>query len=94
MALLVWTIFTCCVIGLFFLSSYYNTSVPDDANAQSVFSTSVFLVILSLFKLTGEVSQYWVLFKASTSKESRDKFDENGVGMLGFLNKEDKKEDT
>ena len=49
----------------------------DDPNMAGVFNTSCFMVMLSLLKLTGEMSKYWVLYNASTL--------ENGKSMLGVF---------
>lgn len=87
MTIFLWSMFTACCSGLIFLSIMYGNIMEDDENAKTVFGTSSILVGLSLFKLTGEVSQYWVLYKASASKENRDKFDEDqkDVGLTGRL---------
>ena len=74
MTIFLWSFFSASAIGLFLMSRLYNDRVLDDENAKAVFSSSAMLVLLSLFKLTGDISQYWVLYTASTSKESRDKF--------------------
>ena len=68
--IILWTFFAISCIGLILLSSLYTRTVPDDPNAQSVFDTSAFLVAFSLFKLTGEVSQYCVMYIASKRAES------------------------
>lgn len=47
------------------LNTLFARTTEGDANAQSVFSTSTFLVGFSLFKLTVEVSRYWVIYRAS-----------------------------
>jgi hypothetical protein len=77
MTVFLWLFYLVFVIGLFLLSRLYNERVSDDENAKSIFSTSSTLVALSLFKLTGDVSQYWVLYVASTSQERRDMFKES-----------------
>ena len=64
--LLMWIFFCISCVGLTLLSVLYARTVPNDPNAQSVFNTSAFLVAFSLFKLTGEVSQYWVQYTAAT----------------------------
>ena len=64
--LFMWIFFSISCVGLVLLSVLYARTVPDDPNAQSVFNTSAFLVAFSLFKLTGEASQYWVQYIAAT----------------------------
>ena len=76
MTIFVWSLFAACSAGLIFLSTMYGRIVKGDENAITVFTTNALLVGLSLFKLTGEVSQYWVLYQASVSQDIRDKFDE------------------
>ena len=87
MTIFLWSMFTACFFGLIFLSTMYGDIMKDDENAKTVFGTNSMLVGLSLFKLTGEVSQYWVLYKASISKENRDKFDDDqkDVGLTDCL---------
>jgi multisubunit Na+/H+ antiporter MnhC subunit len=76
MTLFLWSFFALSVVGLFLFSTLYNATVPDDKSAQAVFTSSAILIVLSLYQLTGSVSQYWVMYKASVSKESRDKYKE------------------
>jgi hypothetical protein len=76
MSIFVWSMFAACSFGLIFLSKMYGDIMKDDENAKTVFVTNSMLVGLSLLKLTGEVSQYWVLYKASVSEDNRKKYDE------------------
>lgn len=90
MTFILWTFFSLAIAGLIFLSVMYGNIVQGDENAKSVFSTNAALVALNLYQLTGEVSQYFVLYKASTSKETREKFDDEGhdpmsIGIHGRI---------
>ena len=84
MTVFLWSLFASCFIGSSFIMTIYSKSVENDEKAIAVFGTSIVLVGLSLFKLTGEVSQYWVLYKASVSQKNRDKFDEDRKHNIGL----------
>ena len=43
-----------------------------DMNAKNVFVSSAVLVAISLYKFTGEVSQYWVLYTVSKKYAKED----------------------
>eukprot|EP00551_Chaetoceros_affinis_P014311 CAMPEP_0203707700 /NCGR_PEP_ID=MMETSP0091-20130426/56584_1 /ASSEMBLY_ACC=CAM_ASM_001089 /TAXON_ID=426623 /ORGANISM="Chaetoceros affinis, Strain CCMP159" /LENGTH=268 /DNA_ID=CAMNT_0050583985 /DNA_START=14 /DNA_END=820 /DNA_ORIENTATION=- len=76
MTIILWGFFAVAVVAIFLIASLYNTQVKDDENAKAVFASSAFLVVLSLFKLTGEVSQYWVKYVTSTLEDAEDQFDQ------------------
>lgn len=84
MTVFLWSLFACCFVGSIFMLTIYSKSVEHDEQAITVFGTNLALVGLSLFKLTGEVSQYWVLYKSSVSQENREKFDEDQKRNVGL----------
>jgi len=67
MTLFLWTIYVGFLIGLYFTAQDYTSKDGIDSNAANVFYTSSFMLALSLLKLTGEISQYWVIYKASSA---------------------------
>lgn len=75
MTILLWALFAFAFLGVYALTVVFNERVVDDTNAMEMFSSSACLVLLALFKLTGEISQYWVLFKASTREDAMEKFE-------------------
>ena len=74
--LMLWGFFAVAVTGFFLIARLYNDQVKDDENAKAVFTSSTFLVIFSLFKLTGDISQYWVKFVTSTVEDADDKMEQ------------------
>lgn len=73
--IVLWSIWVGAAIGLYFLVAEYDKRVNGDVNAVNVFRASAIYVSLCLYKLIGEVSQYWVLYRASTSKDDDPKFE-------------------
>ena len=74
MTIFLWSSYLIAILGLFLLSTSYNKIAEGDENAQAVFLSSATLTGLSLLKLTGEIAQYWVLYTASISSDSRSKY--------------------
>ena len=91
---LLWGSFTIAFIGLIMLNTLFARTAAGDVNAQSVFSTSTFLVGFSLFKLTGEVSRYWVIYRASAfpNENPPDGIEEDADGKKRGVD-DDEKED-
>lgn len=91
---LVWGSFVGICTGLIVTADTFGKKV-DDPNMAGVFNTSCFMVMLSLLKLTGEMSKYWVLYNASTlenAKSMLDVFDggkESGKGSDSSQTKEE-----
>jgi hypothetical protein len=82
MTVFLWAMYAGFLIGLYFMTVIYadklvvQTENGDfvDSNAEHVFNASSFMVALSLLKLTGAISQYWVIYKASFSyKDAKEK---------------------
>jgi hypothetical protein len=73
MTVFLWFSFSTSIVGLFFLSKNYNKIMVEDDNAQAVFFSSAVVTGISLFKLTGEISQYWVKYAASISWDNKKK---------------------
>jgi hypothetical protein len=84
MTVFLWFSFSTSIVGLFFLSKNYNKIMVEDDNAQAVFFSSAVVTGISLFKLTGEISQYWVKYAASiswdTKKELAEKLSTTPLG--------------
>ena len=72
MTVLLWAIFCGFGIGFYFVFLDYHSELEDAAseNAVTVFALSSFLVVISLLKLTGEILQYYVIYKVAKSDES------------------------
>lgn len=66
-----WGVYVAFLAGLYFVAQSYAFKVQD-SQAETVFNTNCCLVGYSLYKLTGEMSQYWVLYKAASSKEAKN----------------------
>jgi len=62
-----WTLFAAICFTLFILAKRYNDLEDTDSTSATTFYVSCLLVILSLIKYTGEISQYWVVYKAVLS---------------------------
>jgi hypothetical protein len=75
MTSILWVTYFFTALGLFFLARLQNSRSGFDENAKAVFNTSAILVALSLYKLIGEISQYWVLYTAATSETADQKFE-------------------
>ena len=73
MTVFIWGSFLSMVIGLSFTANYFAKMV-EDPSASNTFNMSSFLVVLSLLKLTGEISQYWVMYKAAVAKQRLNVF--------------------
>jgi hypothetical protein len=72
MTVFLYSLFLAFCAGLYVTALDFKSKVQD-SNAASVFITSSFLVVLSLLKLTGEISQYWVIYKEiRNEKEEAD----------------------
>jgi len=71
-----WSAYTTALGGLYFLTMKFGELVMDDKikdmNAKNVFVSSAVLVAISLYKFTGEVSQYWVLYTVSKKYAKED----------------------
>ena len=72
--MLVWGSFVGICTGLIVTADTFGRKV-DDPNMAGVFNTSCFMVMLSLLKLTGEMSKYWVLYNASTLENAKSMLD-------------------
>lgn len=64
-----WAFFCISVVGLILFALLFANTVKGDSNAQSVFNTSAFLVVFSLYNFTGEVSKYLVTYTICLKKE-------------------------
>lgn len=73
MTVFLWGSFLLLVIGLGFTANNFAEKV-EDPSASNTFNMSFFLVVLSLLKLTGEISQYWVMYKAAVAKHKLNVF--------------------
>lgn len=101
-----WAFVAASLIGLYFITRMYTENLPqDDVNSIAVFNTSAVLVALALYKLTGEISQYWVSYKSSImctsdpklqklqqKADEREADEENKKGKVGVDDKEDAKD--
>ena len=84
MTVFLWGTFSLLVIGIGFTAINFAEQV-EDPGASNTFNMSSLLVVLSLLKFTGEISQYWVMYKAAMAKEKlhvfkddvEDTFEEN-----------------
>jgi len=54
MTIVLWAFFALAFLGVYALTLAFNERVVDDTNAMEIFSSSACLVLLALFKLTGE----------------------------------------
>lgn len=71
-----WSAYAAALGGLYFLTMKFgelvmNPEMPD-MNAKNVFASSAVLVAISLYKFTGEVSQYWVIYTVSKKYAKED----------------------
>lgn len=80
MTIILWGFFALAVTAVFLIADLYNKNVQGDENAQAVFTSSAFLVVFSLFKLTGDISQYWVMFVTATVEGAEEKFEQYEEG--------------
>jgi len=76
MTVFLWAVYAGFLIGLYFTTEIYAEKLENgvSSNESHVFNASSFMVALSLLKLTGEISQYWVIYTASFSyKDAKEK---------------------
>ena len=74
MTIFLWAAYACFIFGLLIAGLNYSEKV--DSKTAEVFWMSALMVALALLKLTGEMSQYWVIYKAVSSEDAKEKLEE------------------
>ena len=74
MTLFIWAIFGGLVMGFLFALSYVSGQLEELSDVEyersfSIYLVSSFLVVIALLKLTGEIMQYYVIYKVAKSNE-------------------------
>jgi len=67
-----WSMFLVCCVGLIQLAIAYNDEMFEDGN-MSTFALTAFLVGFDLYRMTGNISQYYVIYKSARADALKKK---------------------
>jgi len=63
--IILWSLFLGCCVGLVYLSVSYHAGHVENGGNMSTFMLTAFLVAFDIYKMTGDMSQYYVVNKSA-----------------------------